>query len=929
MKNSPFRVLFREFLFRTVDLELLSPNSDMSKLFGQIAALLIFLSLGFSVPALAVGSISNMPPQIVTMLTFSGEHFLIATTMLVTGLLAVLSWDSTFPNKRDVFVLGPLPVRMSTLFLAKVSAVAVALSLTVVSLHLLAGVAWPLALYSQAVKAPTPVLTYEPALPPVAVDELKPVLDRDLARALISGGGAIAPDTGAGVSIGVVRHGARRVLAYGVANPNSIFEIGSITKTFTGLLLAKMAVRGEAALDEPVRALLPKAVVSERPGLGIRLLDLATHRSGLPRMPDNFSPADSSNPYADYDAAHLYAYVAKHGLIRPANAPFDYSNLGFALLGVALANRAGMSYPELLKREILDPLGMTDTAIMITADQRPRFIQGYDFRQHAAHEWDLDAFAGAGGIRSTADDMLAYLEAQLHPEKLLDADALPRAITESHLIRERVISGQRIALAWLWDDKNRVYWHNGGTGGFSSHAFFDPKRDYAAVVLLNQSPGLAGFADLLGEHVRERLAGEPVVSLDRVVTPVHTGLGGAPRLLAVYWIVMFAAGSFIYCCVLALQGLLAELLPRRWFLRVSGFLQLGAFTMLVAGYIMLPIAVTPVTILEAQNRGWLFWSPTYWFLGLLQQLNGSPALAPLAWRAWLGIAVVLALTVVSYVLSYLRTLRRIVEEPDLAPRRSRFRVLPRFGRPLSTAIVQFSIGTLMRSRQHRLILAFYWGIALAFGILGAKTPEALVQAQIPLVITSILVLCSVIVGMRIVTSMPFELPANWVFKVTPVPGGDRALTAVRIAVYLLGPAPVWCGSAALFFSLWPWREAAGHLAVLGLLGVTLTEVCLAGSHKIPFTCSYLPGKSRMNIAVLGYLMLMLILIVKAAQLEYDALSDPTRFRIMIGALAAIAGAAWWRTSRLAWAEEAGLKFEEHETPAITALDLHRDGTPLL
>src|SRR3974390_191458 len=151
MKNRPFRVLFREFLFSTVDPDLLSPNTDMSKLFGQIAALLIFLSLGFVFAALMIGSISNMPGQVTLMITWTGEHFLIATTMLVTGLLAVLSWESTFPSKRDVFVLGPLPVRMRTLFLAKVSAVAVALGLTVASLHLLAGVAWPLALHSQAV----------------------------------------------------------------------------------------------------------------------------------------------------------------------------------------------------------------------------------------------------------------------------------------------------------------------------------------------------------------------------------------------------------------------------------------------------------------------------------------------------------------------------------------------------------------------------------------------------------------------------------------------------------------------------------------------------------------------------------------------------------------------------------------------------------
>src|ERR1035438_6907633 len=123
MKNTPFRVLFREFLFRMIDLELIAPKGDMSKLLGQFAALLIFVSLAFVIPAAGVGSIATkgVPPQIALLASWSGEHFLIATTMLVVGLFAVLSWDSTFPNKRDVFVLSPLPISTLTLFLAKVA----------------------------------------------------------------------------------------------------------------------------------------------------------------------------------------------------------------------------------------------------------------------------------------------------------------------------------------------------------------------------------------------------------------------------------------------------------------------------------------------------------------------------------------------------------------------------------------------------------------------------------------------------------------------------------------------------------------------------------------------------------------------------------------------------------------------------------------
>ena len=653
-------------------------------------------------------------------------------------------------------------------------------------------------------------------------------------------------------------------------------------------------------------------------------------------MPDNFHPANPSNPVADYHADDLYAYLARHGLEKPSRPPFEYSNLGFGVLGQALANHAGIPYPQLLEREITGPLGMEDTVVVLSPQQKTRFIQGHGARQHLVDGWDMDALAGAGAIRSTAGDMLNYLEAQLHPEHLSGDALLAPAIADSHRIREDVASRMRIALAWLWSDDNGTYWHNGGTGGYSSYTFFHPKGDYAAVILVNQSPGVTGLADLLGEHIRERMAGEPALSLDRVFVPDGGGFFGLLRIFCSYWGTMFAAGAFIYCCVLALQGMTAQLLPRRWFLRLSSFLQLASFFALFGGYMLQPTLVTPVTIVEAQNHGPLYWSPSYWFLGLLQQLNGSPALAPLARRAWIGIAGAIALTALAYVLSYYRTLRKIVEEPDIAPGSLRVNWLPRFGKPLVTAITHFSIRTLLRSRQHRLILAFYWGIAVAFVVFNTKTPRLEQQlgtgdhpwlhANIPLLIDSILMLCAAIGAMRVVLSMPLELKANWIFQTTPVPGGARAMSAIRRAVYLLGPIPVWCASAILFFWLWPWRDAAAHMAVLLLLGAGLTELSLAGFHKIPFTCSYLPGKSRFNMAVLVYIGVV-FLIVKGAELELRALGDVAGFAAMMMILTLVAVAAWRWTSALAGSEDAVLRFEERESPAIMALNLHRDGTP--
>jgi len=365
---------------------------------------------------------------------------------------------------------------------------------------------------------PVPPPTYDPAMPPVSAADMQAVLDKDIAAALKNG--QLAPSTGAGVAIGVVEHGKRYLFTYGTAKENSIFEIGSISKTFTCLILSQMVEQGKVKFDTPVRELLPPGTVAKPAGDEVTLLDIATQHSGLPRMPDNFKPADPSNPYADYAEANLYAFLAKQGVAKPAKPGFVYSNLAMGLLGQALANRARLSYPALMKEEVADPLRLKDTTVALTAAQQARFIQGHDADHQPAHAWDLDALAGAGAIRSDASDMLTYIEANLHPESLKKvagdspAATLSAALVQQHELRADVGPGMRIALAWLYIEDSGDYWHNGGTGGFSSYAFFNPKGDYAAVVLLNTGPGDTGsFADRLGEHISQRLAGKPAISL--------------------------------------------------------------------------------------------------------------------------------------------------------------------------------------------------------------------------------------------------------------------------------------------------------------------------------------------------------------------------------------------------------------------------------
>jgi len=344
---------------------------------------------------------------------------------------------------------------------------------------------------------PTPPrpIAYDPAIQPLDAASMQAVLDRDLAGALKHG--ALSRETSAGVAIGVIRNGVRRVFSYGQAKPGALFQIGSVTKTFTGLALAQLIVQGRVRLDEPVRALLPADTVAKPEGAEVTLLDLITHHSGLPVMPDN--PVHPDNPFADYQVANLYHYIRAHGLEKPANATFLYSSLGVGLLGQALANRAGTSYVKLITEEVLKPLGMSDTHL-------------------PAYALSSDALAPAGALRSTPEDMLTYLEANLHPglvtRGVRNSATLPTALELSHQSRADASPGTRIAFAWFYETDTGTYWHGGTADRGSAYIFFNPEHDYAGVVLMNTPLGRGGrFADVLGRHIEARFAGKPAVSL--------------------------------------------------------------------------------------------------------------------------------------------------------------------------------------------------------------------------------------------------------------------------------------------------------------------------------------------------------------------------------------------------------------------------------
>ena len=225
-----------------------------------------------------------------------------------------------------------------------------------------------------------------------------------------------------GIAAGIVGEKGRTVYTSGRAslsdapalNGDTIFEIGSITKVFTSLLLAEMAERGEVKLDDPIAKYLPPEV--KMPAFGdrqITLLDISMQVSALPRMPSNFKPAHPDNPYADYTPQLLYNFLSGYKLTRAPGEKYDYSNLAVGLLGPRAVPPRRHAYEQLLRQRILGPLGMTATGITISSAQKQRLAPGHTAGLEPTSNWDLDALAGAGAIRSSVNDMLTFLAAAM------------------------------------------------------------------------------------------------------------------------------------------------------------------------------------------------------------------------------------------------------------------------------------------------------------------------------------------------------------------------------------------------------------------------------------------------------------------------------------------------------------------------------------
>jgi D-alanyl-D-alanine-carboxypeptidase/D-alanyl-D-alanine-endopeptidase len=304
-----------------------------------------------------------------------------------------------------------------------------------------------------------------------------------LARPLLEDGLVV------GFVVGIVKDGQTQVIAYGettkgshvAPNGDTVYEIGSVSKAFTGVLLAEMVQRGIVKLDDPVQKYLPAEVkMPVAGGKPITLEHLATHTSGLPRLPDNLKPADPSNPYADYMESQMHEFLMGHELRRPPGQ-HEYSNYGMGLLGQVLARQLGRTYEQCLLEQICKPLGMHDTRITLNEDQYKRLASPYNGALKLENPWDIPTLAGAGGIRSTCNDMIKFIQANLTD----DDKSLTQALRLSHQKRHTMKDGLAMGLGWHIARDGITRWHNGMTGGFHSWLAVVPSHKLGVVLLAN------------------------------------------------------------------------------------------------------------------------------------------------------------------------------------------------------------------------------------------------------------------------------------------------------------------------------------------------------------------------------------------------------------------------------------------------------------
>jgi CubicO group peptidase (beta-lactamase class C family) len=303
---------------------------------------------------------------------------------------------------------------------------------------------------------------------------------------------------------------------------NTIYEIGSITKTVTGLLLQQEIDEGKVELEDSVEGFLPGVQLPERNEKKILFRHLVTHTSGFPYMPSNFTCKDISNPFEDYNEEDLYAFCKYYSLPRDPGAEYEYSNLGMGLVGHILSLLEKKSFEDLVQERICRPLSMTSTFIHVPEGKRHFLAKGH-IGDKEVPNWDLSVLAGAGALFSSVNDLSKYLMANMGMMNTILYSSMKK--THKELFPRTDRNYEKIALCWHLGQEGTpgTVWHNGGTGGYHSFIGFYPEKNIGVIVLTNSITNI----DDIGRHVLDqRYKLRPIdngITLDPIVLKQYTG----------------------------------------------------------------------------------------------------------------------------------------------------------------------------------------------------------------------------------------------------------------------------------------------------------------------------------------------------------------------------------------------------------------------
>lgn len=296
-----------------------------------------------------------------------------------------------------------------------------------------------------------------------------------------------------GLSIGIIKDGKTTVYNYGetaqgngkLPDANSIFEIGSITKTFTSTLLAYFVNQHKIKLSDPITNYLPDSVAKNSVLKEVSVQMLSNHTSGLAPLPDNFDGGKYNplNPYQHYTREMLFSYLKNCKLNTKPGEVYAYSNMAVGLLGIILERISGQTYEQLVKTIICKPLKLESTTAHLSPQEKQHFAKVYNGDGNETTAWDFDALQACGSLRSTVGDLLKYAEANMKTGK----DELSKAIQLTHQITFN--KKERVGLGWhLAKINNQDYFfHGGGTGGSSSFFMFSPEKNIAVIILSNSA----------------------------------------------------------------------------------------------------------------------------------------------------------------------------------------------------------------------------------------------------------------------------------------------------------------------------------------------------------------------------------------------------------------------------------------------------------